>query len=729
MAAERILCLDASNGAVDEHLAASLSAILAHTAYAMRIRLYLPCVSDRSTHDRLDDLAARVGFDMANDLRIELHPGVAGGLAGILDTLPPHIGELLFVSAGIRVPPGWDTRLRTIAAHNPRIGSISPLCVGLPPFSECYPSQKRGGTSVSVEEWRRHDRFIAEIGVSQHLQLPLLLPICCYLSGAAVMAVRNREGSLLTGIEHAGLMSLTAVNLLVDWDPKAAAGEALPPDYLDVASQYSERFEWLRRALAERSCAPQQPASRPVQLHIAHSWGGGLGHWVDDFVHGDDTRINLVLKSIGSWDAFGQRLELYATYSDMPPRRVWSLTRPIQATDLAQIEYRDLLREIIADYGVQAILVSSLIGHSLDALSTGLPTLLVAHDHYPFCITLYAYFNGVCEDCDGARLRRCMAENPGHHFFRSRSAEDWEALRRAFVQSLHVNPVTLVVPAASVLARWRRQMPSLAELPARVIPHGLGLPPCAPLAGADGGRLRLVIPGRLSWAKGLSLLEQALPVLGSVADIHLLGCGSEGRLFARLPGVFITEQYARGQFGEALAAIRPHFGLLCSLVPETFSYTLSELNHYGIPVLATRVGSFVDRIDDGRTGFFYTPDAEDLIRAVRMIDQHRERLAVVRDHLQREPRRDLATMVRDYHVLLPLPPAGAPRKDLMHLPRAQDVEILYVNSTATYAMTLQAFIRYSIAKFQQSPRLPGWVRKLFGLRRMHAVVRRIRLIR
>ena len=42
-----------------------------------------------------------------------------------------------------------------------------------------------------------------------------------------------------------------------------------------------------------------------------------------------------------------------------------------------------------------------------------------------------------------------------------------------------------------------------------------------------------------------------------------------------------------------------------SIVPETFSYTLSELWAAGIPVLATRLGAFGDRIVDGENGWLF----------------------------------------------------------------------------------------------------------------------------
>lgn len=710
---ERLICFhvsDSAAGLANECLIASLHALLANTTYATRIRLYLPGATGQSQSDDaaiLAELTNRLGVNLAADRRIELHPPVDTGLPGLLSTLPTDSAEVLIIESGILVPPGWDTRLRTIAATDPRIGSLSPLCAGLPPLAEDAP--------LTTDEWLRRDRLIAELGADQHPQLPLLLPACCYLSGRAVAALSDDEEpddtSLAVRLERAGLINLIALNLLVAWDPQSDSRKRLS-DYLAAAKPYSELFGWLRETWRKPPSPP--PSHRPAQLHIAHSWGGGLGHWVDDFIRGDEHRSNLVLKSIGSWGAFGQRLELYAGYSDLVPLRVWTLTTPIGATALARLEYHALLREIIDEYGVQAIVVSSLIGHALDALSTGLPTLLIAHDHYPFCITLYAHFQGVCEDCDGERLRRCLAENPAHRFFRQFSAEDWEALRRAFVRTLLTNPVTLVAPAESVLARWRRQMPALTGLPARVIPHGLGLSPSPPLAGNDTGRLRLVIPGTVSWAKGLPLLEQALPALGKIADVRLIGCGTEGRALARLPGVSVIESYNRGELGAELAAWRPHLGLLCSLVPETFSYTLSELQHYGIPVLATRVGSFVDRIEDGVNGFLYPPDAQVLIRLVERLDRDRELIDRVRDRLRQQPTRDLTAMVQDYRALLPVPPSGAPLRGIGRLPQTQTIELIHVQPQATYAMALRAFARYTFGKVYSSPRMPIRLRHLLS---------------
>ncbi len=79
------------------------------------------------------------------------------------------------------------------------------------------------------------------------------------------------------------------------------------------------------------------------------------------------------------------------------------------------------------------------------------------------------------------------------------------------------------------------------------------------------------------------------------------------------------ERYEPADLPTLLAAEAPHAGLLVSVIPETFSYTLSELQSLGIPPLATALGSFAERIVDGKTGFLFAPEARALVELVEKL--------------------------------------------------------------------------------------------------------------
>lgn len=644
----------------------------------------------------------------ADQPRLRQLPPLAG-LAELARALPPEYAEVdvAWVAAGVRVPAGWDARLAILAAAEASLGSVSPLCDAAPLLALAPEGE---GDPV------RLDRLAHALGVGRPVQLPVFLEGCVYLRRAALAALEGVTGdawTLARTIERAGLVDVACDQVLVeDSDARRRAAYAALAGHASVAAMLrAHPLAGLRHAVADALRQGLEPApAKPVQLHIAHSWGGGLGRWVEDYGRGDTERNNLVLKSIGIWGAFGQRLGLYTSYHAAAPLRVWELRYPIHATALAHLEYRAVLREIVADYGVEAVLVSSLIGHALDALATGLPTVLVAHDHYPFCVAIYAYFDEPCDTCDGARLRRCLAGNPHHTFFRGVEPEDWEALRHHFVRTVLEHEVALIAPSPSVVQRWRSHMPELAARPFKVIAHGVELASTAPTVGNDDdGRLRIVMLGSLAPVKGLALLEQGLPELLQLAELHLLGCGEHGERLCR-PGVHVVPVYEHAALPGLLAAARPHLGLQLSLVPETFSYTLSELWHFGVPVLVTRVGSLADRIEDGVNGFVCEPDAASLVARLRWIAAHRDALAAARAAIATQPARTLADMVRDYHALMPLPPVRGHCAAQPALPALTPV--LAVDPAVPFGVVLRAFAGYVQDKLESSPRLRPWLRRV-----------------
>ena len=65
------------------------------------------------------------------------------------------------------------------------------------------------------------------------------------------------------------------------------------------------------------------------------------------------------------------------------PIASWWLQPPIDSIVDTDPNITGILSGICRRFGIGRVFVSSLIGHSLDALRTGLPTLQVLHDHFP----------------------------------------------------------------------------------------------------------------------------------------------------------------------------------------------------------------------------------------------------------------------------------------------------------------------------------------------------------
>ena len=290
--------------------------------------------------------------------------------------------DRLLLRPGIEVPPNWDARLALAAYRQPGIAAVVPLC-----DSAMFISLT--ATPPDRVDPERIDRLLQAHSPRRNHEIPALFSGCCYLRRAALRRIESRwitEPTLNGGVWGQWLAEAfreqgwQVVNCdhvyVVDHAPDrrreetAAIAALAEVRLIDQAHPLTGLREVIGERLAGNPTAdPEIATPLPVQLHIAHSWGGGLDYWIRQYVENDPARTNLVLRSIGVWGAFGQRIALYRSAAMDQPLRYWDLAYPIRATATAHAQYRAILADIITDFGVEAIL----IGHALDALATGLP--------------------------------------------------------------------------------------------------------------------------------------------------------------------------------------------------------------------------------------------------------------------------------------------------------------------------------------------------------------------
>lgn len=398
-------------------------------------------------------------------------------------------------------------------------------------------------------------------------------------------------------------------------------------------------------------------SNKPVQLHVTHDLGGGIAHWLGDYCRADFSRTNLVLKPYSRSADFGEGLALFADIDAVSPLRLWLFSQPIHAAAVEHPEYQAVIREILEVCGVGGIVVSSLIGHALSVLDTGLPTLVVCHDYFPYCPAINIHFRQICTHCDADRLAECQGNNPDFNPFSRFTPTERLQVREEFVKRAASGRLSLVAPSQSVLDNLMRMEPRFRQAGAVVIPHGHGrLFERQTFGGRAGdGRLRILILGMLAPSKGVGLLSQAIDEILTFADIHLLGSGELGALFQGRPGVRVMGAYRLEALPGIVKELAPDVGLLMSICAETYGYTLTELTMLGVPPVATCVGAFQERIRHLQTGYLYEPNAASMIECLRCIDSDRRTLNSVTNRLAELPTRSAAAMVADYHRLLPLP--------------------------------------------------------------------------
>lgn len=661
--------------------------------------------------------------------------------------------QTLLVRAGARLPVAWDARLAAVAQLNPRAAVVLPL-LARHPFLSAF-SQPLDSPRLSVNAV---DQWLNDYARGREFSVPVLPPACALLQGEYWREPTTgtlTDAQLRDALAERGQWIVATDQLYVD-DSRCdySPATASLPAAFDAGYQNHHPLASLRHALWELCTRGEEPPDQkdclPVQLHVGHSWGGGLNRWIENYLAADTTRHHLVLRSIGDKTAFGQQIALYGSADMEVPLRTWVLAQPILSTVVSQVEYQSLLREVVEQFNVESLVISSFIGHSFDLLESALPTTLVLHDFFPFCPALYASFNSPCSNCDARALEKCGRDNPLHRFFEHETAEHWLRVRRAFSLRLQATRPTVIAPTRSVLDRYAALEPSLAQLDTQVIPHGLSGELVANFATAAANNaqiksqrspsspalLRVLVLGRMTSEKGADLLAELIPETADVAEFVLLGAGEGGEKFGGLANCTVIDDYQLGELPEMVSSVRPDMGLLLSVVPETFSYTLSECWALGVPVMATRLGAFSDRIVDGENGWLELPEVKLLVAKLRSVAADHEAVTRVKETV-RSQRIPLASdMVAAYNGAYPVP-VGVPLRRF-HLPRRsfanpyreveqQNQAMLYIQRThgveATYRGVLREFLQYSAQKIQQTQRIPRILR--FVLRKFTTLLLRI----
>ncbi len=397
----------------------------------------------------------------------------------------------------------------------------------------------------------------------------------------------------------------------------------------------------LERALDAGQRSTLLTDKRPRLLHALHSWGGGVERFARDYAASDAhfRHLWLMPKGIHARALFGTELELFDPLDNLVLANT-HLSPAIATLDRHHSGYAAELARVSHDYQIDKLLVSALIGHSLDLFESGLPTAMVLHDYFPLWPKLHCDFGDHTRCFDVAEL---AADAASAAPFLQQSPAFWTRLRRHYEALLVAAKVTLIAPSQCVLDNVRRIAPALAVLPAHVIPHGLAPWPeqeeldSAPLQQMHGvstpRKLKVLVPGRIADGKGADLLARCVPDLLEYCDLILLGPTSAATPFFARSGVDIIPDYRLEDLPKFVRQLTPDLALLPRTVAETFSYSLSEMRSLGVPVLATRTGALAERIIDGVDGFLCAPDAQSLLAVIAKLAASPERITAVRERL------------------------------------------------------------------------------------------------
>jgi glycosyltransferase involved in cell wall biosynthesis len=252
------------------------------------------------------------------------------------------------------------------------------------------------------------------------------------------------------------------------------------------------------------------------------------------------------------------------------------------------------------------------------AYSHGIPIVQTLHNYRLVCPKATAFRDGhACTDCIG---RAIPWPAVAHSCVRG-SASQSAVVAATLTIHRALGTFTRRIATFVALTAFQRQLMVDGDLPAeriRVIPNFL-----EPDPGARGGpRAGVLYVGRLSEEKGIAgLLDAAAQEPGQV------------RVAGRGPLAAVVEQAAAGgsvkylgpldvssvldEMGRAIALVVP------SICFEGFPVVVVEAYATGTPVIASRIGSLTEIVEDGVTGLLVAPgDGSGLANRLRWAIDH-----------------------------------------------------------------------------------------------------------
>jgi GT2 family glycosyltransferase/glycosyltransferase involved in cell wall biosynthesis len=293
------------------------------------------------------------------------------------------------------------------------------------------------------------------------------------------------------------------------------------------------------------------------------------------------------------------------------------LEEPVDPITHVSFEYDVVVAEWIRNLDVELVHIRHLGWHSLSlpqiARSAGTKVVFSFHDFYTLSPTvkLLDDTNTFCGGRCTASQGDCSIElwpQDALPWLKNGWVHVW---REKFARAL-VHCDSFITTSDSARARILEAIPELPADRFQVIPHGRDFPKFEQLRELPvrGEPLRILLPGNISAAKGLDTVYDLLERdTAGLLEFHVLGkidmTDRSGH-----PRLFQHGEYARDEFPQKVAPLRPHMGAVLSIWDETYCHTLTELWSVGLPVIVFDFPTVATRVRQSGGG--WVMDHEDV---------------------------------------------------------------------------------------------------------------------
>ena len=522
--------------------------------------------------------------------------------------------DIVLLNSDTEVPAGWLHRLRAQAYAAPKIASVSPLSNNA---TICSYLGYEGAPIPPGMTLDAIDAACRQVNTGRSAETPTTVGFCMYLRRDGLNEIGlfdektfgkgyGEENDFCLRALAAGWSHRIACDTFVAHHGGANFGDRtdgrITRAYALLIGRYPEYPALIARHVQAGANEPFRFAvtmalfrasGLPATLAISHDLEGGVRKHVHDLIQRDAGKTNyLVLE---------------------PAARGVSLSVPSLPGHpklvLAAERWRDLAA-VARQAGVTRVHIHHLMGLDLDVRALiddlSVPFDITVHDYFALCpqVTMLPWTDGAwCGEPGPAGCDACIAHRP------SQGATDILAWRLRWSWQFQ-QAETVFVPSQDALDRLGRHgLGARAILaPHEPVPPG---PWPAPRRKKPGKTLRVAILGTLANHKGAHLVASVVMAADPAAlEIVLLGHTEANFPPAALARMTVTGAYREGALPALLEQHRPDAVWFPAAWPETYSFTLSAAIDAGLPIVATAIGAFPERLA-GRPMTWVVPPSMD----------------------------------------------------------------------------------------------------------------------
>jgi GT2 family glycosyltransferase/glycosyltransferase involved in cell wall biosynthesis len=512
------------------------------------------------------------------------------------------VHDVALLNSDTEVPRGWLARLAGHAYSMPRIASVSPFSNNATICS--YPTIAGGAPAFGLAVTALDEACRTTNG-GRWVEVPTTVGFCMYIRRAALAdaglfdaeafgrgygeendfclrATKRGWRHLLacdTFVYHAGKVSFGA-NAGTQHDRNQAVLVGRWPDYQRIVERHVRRDEAGSARFAITAALFRQ-AGRPVILLISHALGGGVRRQINEIVERLRGHANFLLLE---FTARGYEISVPAFPGHSPavlsPERIDDIVTLLTSACVSRVHIHHLL-------GMNGDLRSLI--HRL-----GLPFDLTVHDYYAVCpqVNLLPWLDAhYCGEPGPADCNACITNRPSH------GARDITSWRREHAW-LFLEAERVLCPSEDVHARLARYGCASRAVVALHEHVAAGHWPLIRPRLARNEKLRVALLGVLAPQKGAATVAAVVEAADvSRLSFHLIGYPEQELAEPLRHRLKVTGEYDEAELSSLLAKIDPHVAWFPAQWPETYSFTLSAVIEVGLPIVASCIGAFSERLE------------------------------------------------------------------------------------------------------------------------------------